>query len=1405
MLKDIATNVDPNFYDETLSETSGNAVQNQVITKALNKKADKTELSKKQDVISDLSEIRNKAKFALQSVPSEYITEAELNIKNFATKSDVALVNTSLSNTNSKFVDYYTKDQANVKFQPKGNYLTEHQDISGKQDKITDLAQIRSNAQKGATALQAVPAEYATKTDVSKEVSKIVNSAPEAFNTLKEIADWIEEDAEPAIVLANKVENKVDKVAGKGLSANDYTTAEKNKLAGLQNYDDSKIRTSLEKVETQVESQDILIEDLQDRKANEEGYYPLLYVGLSDNLPDRGDVTEGFIGFRESAGAGNSIEDGTANVKELLGNSVVWNQLFYNGDFSIGNMSWFVMNNNSFTVDDGVATIKLESEPQQNYWAYITMDPPVNYQQKRIVGHRYLLMCSVWLPKTSDFTVSSSGLTFITSSTFNSVPANTWVTCGAIAEAMEERKVTFAAYPSQKTSGYVAGDIWKIKGYKAIDLTKMFGAGNEPTTIEEFYARIPQNIDLNAYNEGEVIGVNAKGFKSVNDNAWDEEWELGRISTQTGELLSDASYIRSRNFFRVVGGSEYYISGVTKADDLYVMVCYYDTNMKFINHQASYLPSSNNHANYHNPQIAPKNAAYAKFFINKSYGTTYNNDICVRLAHSGYKTDYVAHEEAYSSFDLTPYFPNGMHGINGVRDSATPSEAIRRFGAVDLGSVAVVYGSTNKIFILPVEGMKLPVTYDDRKSGILCSRYTTSNDVATASMLDKSMLRFPDGNVYIKDSSFTDAASFKAAMSGVLLYYELAEPIVTKVDPQFNFNYKVWDFGTEQMICDTPSANVITRTIYGFNATDTIRGNKAKNEEQDERLRTLEREVVRKDDYQPDLSVGLADNLSGVDVVDSEVNFRRSGGGAISDGVARIEAIKGNSVVWNQLSKNAASYAKDWHFDGAYEEQVRVTYDSDKHLLALAGKDNATSLVVKLVLNIPTNHKVLVSYGVELKTNVERNGAPFLGYFGSPTQWLTYGIDISSVTNKEYRVEKIMSLTSDVKHIFIGLYGGSVSPSYVAEDKMNIYSPLIIDLTKMFGAGNEPTTIEEFYARKPMGVDLNAYNEGEVIHCDVQSIESQGVNAWDGSLFKGYVNDNTGAILRPDLSNTKCTGFVRVLPNMGYYIGTEATIGRWGAWYDKDKNYISGFGGVGPHKSPSNAAYMRMTIAYNDGNPDTFCINLSDTSINGKYFPYVKRTEDLSIIRKYFPQGMKKAGSAHDEIRYNKVTQKWEMVQRIGEYELGEIKFYKDSSKDFYKIEAPITIKEGDNYLCANYSNILSSELGTIVGINIIPSGRGTTHIRISDLAYTDVTLFNTAVKGIKIYYELAEPIVTELDAEDQFKDLDYQVWNCGTEKAIAEGKSAPLAADITYGFNAIGKIKELESLVAALRAKVGI
>ena len=123
---------------------------------------------------------------------------------------------------------------------------------------------------------------------IDQAISDIVDGAPEDLNTLKEIADWINSDVDGAAKMANdiadlresigtidsdiienlskeidsnktaiqvlngdgdgsvakaisdtkndlesKIKNKVDKVNGKGLSTNDYTTEEKNKLENI--------------------------------------------------------------------------------------------------------------------------------------------------------------------------------------------------------------------------------------------------------------------------------------------------------------------------------------------------------------------------------------------------------------------------------------------------------------------------------------------------------------------------------------------------------------------------------------------------------------------------------------------------------------------------------------------------------------------------------------------------------------------------------------------------------------------------------------------------------------------------------------------------------------------------------------------------------------------------------------------------------------------------------------------------------------------------------------------------------------------------------------------------------------------------------------------------------------------
>ena len=97
-------------------------------------------------------------------------------------------------------------------------------DVSGKQDAIADLDAIRSGAEKGATALQSIPSEYVTETELTSK----------GYATTSALND------------------KVDKVSGKGLSTEDFTSALKAKLEGLSNYDDTTLANAVSGLETRL-------------------------------------------------------------------------------------------------------------------------------------------------------------------------------------------------------------------------------------------------------------------------------------------------------------------------------------------------------------------------------------------------------------------------------------------------------------------------------------------------------------------------------------------------------------------------------------------------------------------------------------------------------------------------------------------------------------------------------------------------------------------------------------------------------------------------------------------------------------------------------------------------------------------------------------------------------------------------------------------------------------------------------------------------------------------------------------------------------------------------------------------------------------------------------------------------
>lgn len=71
--------------------------------------------------------------------------------------------------------------------------------------------------------------------EIEAKIDALIGDAPEIMDSLPELIDVINNHAEI-------IEGKVDRQTGKGLSTNDYTTEEKNKLAGLTNYNDSEVR-----------------------------------------------------------------------------------------------------------------------------------------------------------------------------------------------------------------------------------------------------------------------------------------------------------------------------------------------------------------------------------------------------------------------------------------------------------------------------------------------------------------------------------------------------------------------------------------------------------------------------------------------------------------------------------------------------------------------------------------------------------------------------------------------------------------------------------------------------------------------------------------------------------------------------------------------------------------------------------------------------------------------------------------------------------------------------------------------------------------------------------------------------------------------------------------------------------
>ncbi len=82
-------------------------------------------------------------------------------------------------------------------------------------------------------SITSLPTDAGIDSKISAAIDELIGGAPETYDTLQEIAAYIEEHQDAADALTAAIGGKVDKEDGKGLSANDFTDALKDKLENL--------------------------------------------------------------------------------------------------------------------------------------------------------------------------------------------------------------------------------------------------------------------------------------------------------------------------------------------------------------------------------------------------------------------------------------------------------------------------------------------------------------------------------------------------------------------------------------------------------------------------------------------------------------------------------------------------------------------------------------------------------------------------------------------------------------------------------------------------------------------------------------------------------------------------------------------------------------------------------------------------------------------------------------------------------------------------------------------------------------------------------------------------------------------------------------------------------------------
>ena len=474
-----------------------------------------------------------------------------------------------------------------------------------------------------------------------------------------------------------------------------------------------------------------------------------------------------WLGARTTADGG-AIRDGVAFVNKVSGESLKVVQKRYRYE-----------NNNVNTEEYGdIVTIT----PLSSGGRYIlrSLDEQQSRYTNVISGHKYLqsIVIRSINGKSVGFQNYGGGL----GQNNNKTNSQTFVSLYKIAIATSDSASVV------QISSAVENESFQIKkdSFQLFDLTLM--GMEDVTTADDLAQRFGYKTYMDMppfpYTDGSIINTKVESIKSESRNLWDEEWELGNISS-IGINSDSTTRIRSANYIEIKQFKELYFK-IPKT----IGLRFYDENKNFI---------SSASVNSSRLLTIDNNSSYIRFVVVDE--NTYNHDICINVPDelNGTYTPYMQPDTLplilsdIKDADGNELFPDGLCGIGDVKDDVDfdNGRAVKRIGKVDLGSLS--WRVNSAYFVCDFS--KHRYVDNDIACVFLNMRYEPI-EIKHMSININKRIAGTTLYIYVRDDNFDNVSDFKESLKGVMLLYELRKPIEVTFAPRKAY-YKVQAYGIE--------------------------------------------------------------------------------------------------------------------------------------------------------------------------------------------------------------------------------------------------------------------------------------------------------------------------------------------------------------------------------------------------------------------------------------------------------------------------------------------------------------------------------------------------------------------------------------------------------------------------------